>query len=77
MQRNRLSSPPLGLGSVLPASAPAAVLSSAGFMVCPLLGASGGAMPAYWQQVYRLALEQAQAVTRPSWLERCYAVSPN
>jgi hypothetical protein len=75
MSHNRLSFAPLDLE---PAAAPAAVLSSSGFMVCPLFGpASGLVPPPYWQDVYRLAFEQARAVARPSWLERCYAVSLN
>jgi hypothetical protein len=46
-------------------------------MVCPLFSPASGLMPPYWQEVYRLALEKAQAVARPSWLERCYAPSLN
>jgi hypothetical protein len=50
---------------------PAPQVSANGFMVCPaaLLPAGREGQP-LWQHVYRLAFEQAQAVVRPSFLER-------
>jgi hypothetical protein len=54
-----------------PASAPAP-LSVNGFMPCPV-AVLCQVSPVQWlwqQQIYQLALEQAQAVARPSWLER-------
>jgi hypothetical protein len=40
-------------------------------MLCPsALLQLGGVEQAAWQHVYRLAFEQAQAVVRPSLLER-------
>jgi hypothetical protein len=48
-----------------------APVSAKGFMLCPpaLLPAQPASLCA-WQGVYQLAFEQAQAVVRPSLLER-------
>jgi hypothetical protein len=48
-----------------------AMPSAQGFVVCPVAlqqGWQGAACP--WQQVYQFAYAQAQAVARPSLLER-------
>ena len=46
-------------------------VSAKGFMLCPpaLLQFQPGNLPA-WQRVYQLAFQEAQAVVRPSLLER-------
>jgi hypothetical protein len=49
-----------------------------GFVLCPLAlqqGWQGAACP--WQDVYRMAYAQAQAVVRPSLLERVQATNWN
>jgi hypothetical protein len=56
-----------GLGPKPGVAAPPA----SGFMVCPMAVVPGwvGAPP-WWHEVYRVALERAQAVLRPSRWER-------
>ena len=45
--------------------------SAKGFMLCPLaLGQAQLAGQTMWQRVYLLAFQQAQAVVRPSLVER-------
>src|SRR5262245_45234484 len=59
----------------LPQSTPAT--SPGGFVACPLaLGMVGGACWAQ-QQVYQWAFAQAQAVVRPSLLERAWGLNRN
>jgi hypothetical protein len=54
------------------------VLSATAFVVCPLMLPQGGmGQQSPWPQLYQLAFEQAQAVLRPSRLERLQAVSLN
>jgi hypothetical protein len=55
-----------------PRSGTAAQVARAGaFVACPMALLQGGVGPSLlWQQVYQLAFEQAQAVVRPSRLER-------
>jgi hypothetical protein len=74
MSRNRLSLSNQDLWSSPEAAVPAV---SSAFMACPLLWQPPGGIPAIWQQVYRMALEQAQAVVRPSRWARCYEASVN
>jgi hypothetical protein len=49
--------------------------STQGFVMCPLALQQGWQGPAAcpWQQVYQMAYAQAQAVARPSLLERFLA----
>jgi hypothetical protein len=49
--------------------------NASGFMVCPLVLQAGAW--AWQQQVYQWAFEQAQAVVRPSRLERWQVATPN
>ena len=57
------------LGPTSGAAAPVPPVS--GFMVCPLAVYSGiMGPPLWWHEVYRIALERAQAVLRPSRWER-------
>lgn len=51
----------------------------AGFVACPLplVAAMTGGLCAMHQQIYQRAFEQAQAVVRPSWLERAFAFNGN
>jgi hypothetical protein len=44
--------------------------SANGFMMCPLPLNPSSADRSWQQQVYQMAFEQAQAVVRPSWIER-------
>jgi hypothetical protein len=44
--------------------------SAGAFSLCPIPLAVCPADRLVQQQIYQLALEQAQAVVRPSWLER-------
>ncbi len=44
--------------------------SAGGFMVCPVPLQASAAEQSWQQQIYQMAFEQAQAVVRPSWLER-------
>jgi hypothetical protein len=74
MSRNRLSLSDQVLGSSPGAAVPA---FSNAFMAFPLPWPPPGGLPALWQQVYQMALEQARAVVRPSRWERCYVASPN
>ncbi len=61
-----------------PGASPLASSGAMGaFLVCPLPLLQGGGVPPLWQQVYQLALEQAQAVVRPSRWERLVAPSAN
>jgi hypothetical protein len=65
MYRHRFSDPFAGH------SPAGAAPSGQGFVLCPLAlqqGWQGAVCP--WQDVYRLAYAQAQAVVRPSVLER-------
>ncbi len=48
---------------------------TSGFMVCPVVLQTGAW--AWQQQIYQWAYEQAQAVLRPSRLERWQAASVN
>jgi hypothetical protein len=59
-------------------SSKTALSASGGFMICPLVWQPplAGPMPLL-QQVYQLALEQAQAAARKSRWNRCYTVSLN
>jgi hypothetical protein len=51
--------------------AAAQVARASAFIACPVALLQGGVGPSLlWQQVYQLAFEQAQAVVRPSRLER-------
>jgi hypothetical protein len=51
---------------------------SNGFMLCPpALLPQGPGTQHVWQHIYRLAFEQAQAVVRPSVLERYLVTSWN
>ncbi len=62
-----------------PVLGPAApVASASGFMLCPV-GVPQGMMGQllFWQQAYRLAYEQAQAVVQPSLFERFVAPNMN
>jgi hypothetical protein len=61
----------------LPANASALV---SGFVACPMVLQAAVLQAGQWawqQQVYQLAYEQAQAVVRPSLLERWQAASAN
>jgi hypothetical protein len=51
----------------------------AGFVACPLglVAAMTGGLCGMQQQVYEWAFQQAQAVVRPSRLERAFAFSEN
>jgi hypothetical protein len=52
--------------------------SAQGFIMCPLaLQQSGHGPVCPWQQVYQLAYAQAQAVIRPSLLERFQDINWN
>lgn len=48
------------------------IANTTGFVVFPLAGDRGwtGAPERWQQQVYQWAFEQAQAVNKPSWIER-------
>jgi hypothetical protein len=60
---------PKNLGSTRSATTSVAPVS--GFMVCPVALYPGWVGPPLgWHEVYRIALEQAQAVLRPSRWER-------
>ncbi len=68
MHRHRFLAPK-GLGPKPEAAAPGAAMS--GFLVCPAPLYQGWmAPPPWWHEVYRVALERAQAVLRPSRWER-------
>ena len=68
MHRHRFRAPEV-LGPNPSAAAPAPPVS--GFMVCPVALYPGWAgPPLWWHEVYRIALERAQAVLRPSRWER-------
>jgi hypothetical protein len=68
MNRHRFLAPEV-LGPKPGAAAPAPPVS--GFMVCPVAPYPGWAgPPPWWHEVYRIALEQAQAALRPSRWER-------
>jgi hypothetical protein len=70
MQRRRI---PEDTGPLPGAAAP--LPSASGFVVCPLVCHQGlMGQPLFpWQHVYQWAFEQAQAVVRPSRLERLQA----
>ena len=52
--------------------------SATAFVVCPVVLSQGWmGQPCPWRSIYQLAYEQAQAVVRPSRLERLQAVSWN
>ncbi len=74
MPRNRFSLNELALWSSQGPGGPAV---SDAFVVYPLLWQQAGGVPAVWQQVYQMALEQARAVVRPSRWARFYVASPN
>jgi len=66
----------LGLASVSTMTAP--VPTAEAFMVCPAVLSQGWmGQPCPWRAIYQLAYERAQAVLRPSRLERLQAVSWN
>jgi hypothetical protein len=57
---------------------PVSTQSTSGFIVYPLVWPQPAAGPApLLQQLYQLALEQAQEAVRASRWQRCYAVSCN
>ncbi|HWG44711.1 MAG TPA: hypothetical protein VN688_18190 [Gemmataceae bacterium] len=68
----------LDLEEFAPLPAVATPSPASAFLVCPLVLSQGGmGLPCPWQQIYQLAYERAQAVVRPSRLERLQAVSWN
>ena len=68
MHRHRFLRPE---DTVPPSGAAAPAPSASGFMVCPLALHQGlMGWPCAWLQVYQAAYAQAQAVARPSRLER-------
>jgi len=65
-----------GFAPLSSAAAPAASVSA--FLVCPAALTQGWmGQPCPWRDLYQLAYERAQAVLRPSRLERLQAVSWN
>jgi hypothetical protein len=64
MSRHRFADLP-GFETVRAPAPPAS-----GFVICPLVGVPGWALPPWWEQVYQWAFAQALAVVSPSRLER-------
>jgi len=51
--------------------------STPAFVMCPIALQPLAGTPCTWEQVYRMAYEQAQAVVRPSIIERLSASLAN
>ena len=76
MQQHRLREQVQGEIWSSPSSRPA---MPTGFLVCPVILVEGLREQASWarQEIYRMALEQAQAVVQPTRMERLMAYEWN
>jgi hypothetical protein len=52
---------------------PTQTATATAFVLCPVALQTWGLAPCPWEQIYRMAYEKAQAVVRPSIVERLQA----